>query len=212
MLHTYDDLLSHLSLMVRIRSANYVESDCDIEAMLYTVHEDINQSVVIDVIKQEHVIVKNETDIVLRNNNAIEVSPGLYDELSATERYTDVFDIVDSADVSITQYMHNSDINTWTFNNYENYDNVYCIDDMIGDSIYFIRKKILDIKYLTPEVYNRLLNAYLEGVMYYIQTAIPNQIDGQAGNMSYQRYVNAKTNLTNLRSQFPGSYIKEFKW
>ncbi len=212
MLLDYNDLLTHLENMVKIRAANYVSLDCDIEALIYTVYEDIQQTVLIDIYKQEHIIVEDETDIVLRNNNAPVMGNG-YDEASATARYTDVLDIVDKNDISILKELHNSDTDTWTWNNYTSCDTVPCCTvHTVGDPIYFIRKKILEVKYLTPDIYNRILNAMLEGIMYYIQTALPSAIDDKVGNWSYQRFFNAKKALVNLQPQHNIQHTKEYRW
>ncbi len=211
MLLNYADLLTHLENIIKIRAANYVSLDCDIETLLYTVYEDIQQSVLIDEYKQEHVITENETTIYLRNNNA-PVMGNAYDEAKVTERYTDVLDIVDKYDLSISKKLHKTNVDTWRWNEYAPGKlDTYCIEYEVGDSIYFIRKKILEVKYLTPDIYNRLLTALTEGIMYYIETAIPSEIDTQVGNLSYQRFDKAKTDLRNRSSQISSS-PRRYTW
>lgn len=200
MIRNYQSFKDNIEKMVKIRSANYVESDCDILAMIETVYEDIQSEVLLDTIKQEWVTDGEEEFTIPNYNSEIEDN--------IIEKYTNVLDIVDEYDVSILDALHMTDDETWRW------DSRYSGPSEFpsGTSIFFIRKKISDLSSLDPLAYGDLTVAILEGVMYFIQTAIPNQVDGQVGNYSYQRYYNAKKELANKHPQYRTRLKLEKQW
>ena len=135
MVFDYTGFISNLHAMIKIRSANYIESDCDVSALVDTVYEDIQDTVLLEIIKQEYVTEGLE-EFSIKNFDTTVVT-------TMTEKYTDVLDIVDEDDVSIMKYIHFTDTNTWRW------DNSYCTYEEYptGSSIFFIRKKITSIDF-----------------------------------------------------------------
>ncbi len=208
MLTGYESFKDRITTMIKIRSANYVETDCDITAMVSTIYEELAISIMFNTIVLEHTVLdENEFTTPSSNITGSDVS-------TITEKYSDVLDIVDENDVSILKHIHLVDNNTYRWNNYKG----RCTTSngvpslLIDEKIYIIRKNIIDIKLLPLEMYGLIFTAMLEGIMYYIQTALPNQVDGQVGNFSYQRYYNAKKALINLIPQHVTPHTKELKW
>lgn len=206
MIKQYSDWEEQIVKMIKIRSANYVETDCDIEALIDTVYQDINNTVMLNRYKQSHLVQDVGSFTILNDDGDVG------DPNSMRTRYTDVLDIVDEYDVSILERLHKTNESSWTWNNYGG-----CTDNgvpahFVGETIYFIRKSVTEIDRLPLEMLSKLTNPMLEGIMYYIQTALPNQVDGQVGNWSYQRYFNAKKAIMNMDSQHVIPIKGERKW
>ncbi len=193
MLASYGDFEKHLTDMVKIRAANYIETDCDIHALVEAVYNDIQNEVLLETFRAEYLV---------GEENNYELYP-MNPEFTAF--YTDVLDIVDENDISTLHYLDQVDRQNWKWKS--NISDSCCVTAdtvpacYVGRKIYFIQKKISKIENLPVEMYQRLVTAMLEGIMYYVQTALPNQVDGQVGNFSYQRFYNAKKQLINLQPQ-----------
>ncbi len=208
MLTGYESFKDKITAMIKIRSANYVNTDCDITAMISSVYEELAISILFEKARLEYTVLDvNQFTTVDNNSTDSDLS-------TMTKKYSDVLDIVDEYDVSILKDIHLVDDNTYRWNNYSG----VCSTEngvpsiLIGKNIYVIRKSISSIETLTIDVYGKIFPAMLEGIMYYIQTALPNQVDGQVGNYSYQRYYNAKKALINLIPQHDIQHQKDYKW
>jgi hypothetical protein len=204
MISTYEEFKDHIIAMVKVRSANYAETDCDIEAIMYAVYEDIQNTVLLEVVKQEHEVTE-DIEFEIRSNNApleydMYGNPH-YDDSKATETYTDVLEIVDWNDVSILDYLHQTDTDKWRWNVYYDCKSNCVPKSAIGKNIYFYRKKITGLQHMNQKLYSRIMSAMLEGIMYYIQSAIPSATDTGVANYSYQRFYNAKKALMNQSPQ-----------
>jgi hypothetical protein len=198
MIKNYGDFKTNLEKMIMIRAANYVEVDCDIHVLIETVYNDIQNEVLMQYESYPIMITSSDMSFEL---------PPL--SLGGSRQYTDVLDIVDINEYSILEYFHEVSNNVWQFNNKP------CTTDVVmndGDTVFFVRKVIIDIEELPLEWYQKITTTMLEGVMYYIQTAIPNQVDGQVGNFSYKRYYNAKKALIDSSSQHMTYTTRENKW
>ena len=217
MINTYSEFEDRIVDMLKIRSRNYAHSDCEIRSIINTVYEDIQNTVLLEVYKQPYTVSKDELVFTLRNNNAplsqLPNGEEIYDESKATEVYRDVLEIVNKDDLSIMHLLHLTELpSTWMWNTYAPCNTCQIPDCFDGEEIYFIRKKISDIEHLPGNVYTSILNAMLEGCMYYIQTAIPSGMDEREGNMSYQRFYNAKKALFNIYPQHIYAVKGEWKW
>jgi len=206
MLVSYEAFRLRVIANLKVRSANYVNTDCDIRTIIATVYDELQNEILFSVYKQEHILVKDQKDITLVNDNHSEESG-----LPVSEMYRDVLDIVDENDVSILDLLHETSYSVWRWNNYSQcMGNSVSLSD--GRPIYFLRKRVHSIETLPPEYYAKILTAMLEGVMYYVESAIPSQPDTAVANWSYKRYYNAREALKNEMSQKVFAHEKEKKW
>ncbi len=189
MLVSYENFKTGFVSMIKIRSKNYVNTDCDIDAILSTVYADVSTQIIFEWVKQSYTVV-DEYSVVLPTNNIVGG-----DASTITEEYGEVMDIVDDEDMSINKILAKVDTCTykWLYEEYR--------DSHIGDAIYFVRPVVYRLEHLPSDMYDKLFTALLEGVMYHIQLSIPSQGDTQAGNLAYQRYFSEKQKLLNLHPQ-----------
>ena len=92
MIKTYEGFSNHLDELIRIRSANYANTDCNIDTLIEQAYQDIQAEVLLEVKRQEYTV-DDEQTITLINSNAVDG-----DNSNLTELYEDVLDIVDEND------------------------------------------------------------------------------------------------------------------
>ena len=189
MLTSYSAFKDRLISVIKIRSRNFVNTDCDIDALAHIVYNDIISEVNLKWYKQPYVI-SDEELIVLPANNIVGD-----DTATVTEFYKRVYDIVDEDDCNITDYIIRTDNDTYRYISleYRDYNK--------GKTIYFVRSVAATIETLNLEQYHLILSAMVEGIMYYVQASIPDPNDGQTVNLAYQRYVAEKKKLINKLPQ-----------
>ena len=182
MLNTYEEFVDRVEQMIKYRSKNYVNTDCDIHGIIDTVYNDIASDVVLAWNVYEFIIVDPSVkDYVLPKDNRTND-----DVTTITERYYDIFDIADEDRNRLLPYFISIDRYTIRVE-----DDVFR-SRMKDQKVLVLRNMVQDIKVLDPEMYMRLLSPMLEGIMYYIEDSIPSQVDGQLANLHFQRFYNAK--------------------
>ena len=205
MIFDYIDFKKNLEKIIKIRSVNYHGTPEDTETLINVVYDDIQYNVLMAYIRQPYMVHEDHT-FLLANDNAT----GKPDYLEATEYYTDVLDIVDERDVSLLDYIHEREHGLWAIDDFKKCSCECKLKE--GDTVYFIRKKIGKIDHLEPEIYQKLMTAMTEGIMYHIQNAIPSNEDAQIGNYSYQRFFNAKKDLQNNMPQYASPHRRRKGW
>lgn len=181
MVVSYKDFKAQLEGMVKLRSRNYVNTDCDIDVLIHTVYHDIATEINLKY---------NKTEVVLTDTTVIEL-----DGEDANIIYGETIQILNSEGYNITSAFQR--INYHTYQDHTGY-----IASHIGETIYFVRSEFRSIENAGKKIYNLLMPAMIEGIMYYIQGSIPSQVDGQLDNASYQRFYKAKDDIKNLLPQF----------
>jgi len=185
MLTDYESFYKHLVDTLQIRSRNYVNTDCDIEAAIEAVYRDISNIVRLEWIAQEYIVDKSVEKFQLQNDNS---TPNA----APTERYGPETDIVDEKYRPISEKLLNLDQPGsfgWRDRTFRN--------SMDGKPIYFIRPVTYDIHVLPSHLYDIIFPAVLEGIIHWIEASIPSQIDAAIENRNYMRFYNEKRNLIN---------------
>ncbi len=192
MIRNYEEFKDTLIEMLKIRSANFINTDCNINILFASVYDDICRDVILNTIKQEIIIETNKTNYMLENTLIHDIN----NTDSHIDYYGDYFDIVDS------EYY---DISNW-FTQIENGEfdvDILLTQQLNKTSVYILRKNTVSIRYLTPTMYQNIFTAMMEGCMYMIQDVIPSEIDIQGANLGYQRFFKAKEILRNEYPQRP---------
>ncbi len=189
MLTSYSAFEKALVTMLRVRSKNYVNTDCDIVAIIEVVYSDLSSNIIFNWVKHWHLVDDREIILLPRNNISND------DVLTLTEEYGVVTDIVDENDRCIKNLLFRVNENEYKWTSEE------AMKEYIDRSIAFVRPVIYKIDSLPIRFYDKVFTAMLEGIMYHIQLSIPSDGDTQAGNLAYQRYYSEKQKLLNLYPQ-----------
>jgi hypothetical protein len=188
MLNSYDEFEKNMIDIIKVRSKNYTNTNCNIRAIIEVVYNEIIEEVNIDWIFQEYTIKEDKKLIVLPENNG---DPTQDPELVPTERYGEVYDIINYAGLDMSDLFQAVDEGVFQFLN-ESLHQQY-----IGETFIFVRPKRIDIQALSPKYLNALYRALVEGIMYHIEVSVPSQVDVTFSNYTYQRYYNARKELIN---------------
>ncbi len=185
MLTSYEEFEKALIVMLRVRSKNYVNTDCDIVTILDLVYSDISSTININWVKTIHAVI--DEDIIYLASN--DIQDGNVSTL--TEEYGVVHDIVDDEDYDIGNLLFQVNDNAYRWKTSD------AKEAFIGKDIFFIRPVIYKLNSLPFRFYDKLFTVLVEGVMYHIEASVFNPNDIEAGNLSYQRYYAAKNKLIN---------------
>ncbi len=184
MLTSFEGFKESLLAVMKIRSANFVNTNCDLNYLMRLVYTDIAQSITFKTIKEEH-LVDDSKLFVLKENDFDSSDP--VSEL--TMRYNIATSIVDDEEINIENFMV-------VLDDYE-----YRLDDSsfperyLDRNIYFYRPVIYAMESLPSKIFEEILNCMIEGLMYQIEVSIPSDIDGKLSNMFYQRFFAEKKKL-----------------
>ncbi len=186
MITSYQSFIDSIGEMIKIRSRNFVNTNCDIEQLVYFVYNDIMTLVNMTYIKDRYKV-DGSGDITIRIDNRI-----IDDENNPpTQYYGTPTDIVTDSGYTIMNMLQRIDEYTYRWiadELYTKFDTQY---------IYFVRPMHYDVEHLPSEYYSRIMTAMVEGIMYNIEVTIPSQGDGQLANLYYQKFFNAKADLMN---------------
>ncbi len=186
MINTYDNFVDRIGSTIKIRSKNFVNTDCNIEELTKMVYSDIMTKINLGYIKDGYLMDGSQT-FEIRSDDR---DP---DDLTftTTEIYGTVMDIVDEDDYDISKFLQQVDNYTfkWVTEN--------LVSDFDGKYIYFVRPVHYDIVTLPVNFYHDIFPAMIEGIMYHIEVSIPSQVDGQLSNLTYQRYYQERQVLLN---------------
>ncbi len=188
MLTSYEEFKDYLTGIIKIRSKNFVNTDCDLAFITGLVYTDLTSSVILSWVKQEYLCTDSETMVLDRDNHSIITQ-------KTTEEYGIAFDIVDAEDYSVNEWIAHVDECTYKWKTPE------LVSDYNGKKIYFVRPVKYSLEELPTRFYSVILPAIIEGIMYNIETSIPSEIDGQLSNLYYQRFYQEKKTLINRYPQ-----------
>ncbi len=190
MINSFEDFETHVINMIKIRSKNFVNTDCDMDVLINLVYTDIMTKIILDWTKDEYLCDGSETITIKENNFDSTII-----DFVVTEKYGLPTDIVDEYDYHIDKVLER--VNTYEYK----FVTEDLADEFNGKNIYFIRPIEYDITTLPSRYYDEILNALIEGIMYHIEVSIPSQVDGQISNMFYQRYFSEKQKLVDKYPQ-----------
>ena len=190
---TYDNFEDKVVSMLKIRATNYRLTSNDISYMITSVFEDIQNSCVLKIHRQEVTI---DRDIDTYDLDALYTPIG-------TEYLAQVVAIKNADGLSVNTY----------FNNIERY--VYKVSRMVNsegflevydsEKISFYRQIVFKVEELPGDILDLIFNTVVEGILFYTQDALPNptasQSPAQETNLHAVRYHSAKTALTNKLPQ-----------
>jgi hypothetical protein len=114
-----------------------------------------------------------------------------------------VINILDDEGYSISDIFTEEEKGVFTVGVYEDPIVDRWLSNNDGKTIYFVRQVIPDIEMLDSRLQLIIMDALLEGMMYYTEGQIPTQVDAAVANTSYQRYYNARKQLKETFSQKP---------
>ena len=183
MLNSYKNFEKSMDQVMKLRSRNYVNTDCNISLLVNLAYNDICTEVMLawNVFEFQIDMSQNITYVLPKTNNDT-------DPVKSTEKYVDIVDI---ADIDGNDLHHLFDISsdqyTIDIKPGIGYENLYN-----GQTIRVLRSVIPDIEFLPTYMYNIIFTAMMEGMMFYIQDSVPSETDGKLGNLQYQRFFNAK--------------------
>ena len=186
----YEDFKERIKKNIIFRAKNFVTTDCDFDMLIDTVYNEITNDVYLGFSTNEIILKKDILMYVLDNEAVEELEEG---DLSNYSIYGPTTDIVDSNFYDISLYVINNNPGEYIFP----YD---YIDKNQDSPVYIKRVLIENVKKLSNAMYKMLFPAMMEGILFYIQDAIPSQVDSQIGNLHYQRF-HAKKEI--LRDKLP---------
>ncbi len=186
MTNTYSDFISRIGSVIKIRSKNFVNTDCSIEELIRLVYNDIMTKINLSFVKDEYLMDGSESfKIKIDNQDKEDPSSEI------TEYYGEPSDIVDADDYCITELLQKIDDYTYKWISSE------LAEQFNTKYISFVRPVHYDMEYLPGRLYHDIFPSMIEGVMYHIEVSIPSQTDGQLSNLTYQRYYQERQNLIN---------------
>ena len=191
MIRTYEEFLDDLNALLVIRSRNFVNTDCDLNALIQLVYNDINEHCVLGWEKYE-VTIDDITDIVTAPANNEENN----DVLTITKYYGSITAITDKNGTDVTKIFKKISKYEYQFINETLWEEFY------DDTIHLYMSIHTSLETLNPKVYHNILMAMLEGVMYHIQRAIPNPDDLYAVDNAYKVYTREKDKLLDNKPQY----------
>ncbi len=184
MIISYNSFENKLIEMLKIRSSNFVNTDCNMEVLIDTVYSNIMNDVNFDTTKTGYVLNEEKIFILKQDNYDPQV-----ESIIATIRYGIATKIVDDEEVNVEDYMVILE------------DYIYRLDDSMfpnrytDRTFYFYQPTLYSIELLPPKYYDEIFPAMIEGIMYEIEVSIPSEVDGKLSNMFYQRFFNEKEKL-----------------
>ena len=199
MINTYDDFVDRITSTIKIRSKNYVNTDCNLDYLVSTIYNDIMTKINLGYIKDGYLMDGSEI-FEIRSDNKDPDEPDNPENV-ATEHYDMATDIVDDEDYKINKLLQRVDKYKYKWTTQ------YMMDEYNGKYIYFVRPVHYDIQVLPSNMYQEIFSAMIEGMMYEIAVSIPSQIDDAVSNRFYQRYFNERENLINRFPQI--QYVDE---
>ncbi len=188
MIINYITFTDQITAIIKLRSKNFVNTNCDIANLISMVYTDIMNEVNLTYEKYPYTI--SDDKIITLTNEKLDT-----DGLTVLTIYKEVFDIVDEHDDTLGKQILKTDNSKYRY-----VDDLYREDNK-GKTIYFVRSTIPAIDSLDSKMYNKMFVALVEGLMYHIQASIPDTADGQIINLQYQRYYAAKKELLNSLPQ-----------
>ncbi len=196
MIKTYEEFEDHLIALIKVRSRNYVNTDCDVNALIELVYTEIMGEVTLEWIKQPYEITSDIEFTIPDDNRSLEllVPTEIYGTVADVE-YTDEDDSCVCGSYSIKKMLQEVEPNTFRFKSCDFHE------DYIGKTIYFIRPVTTDLEHLNGRIYRIIASCMLEGIMMYIEGTIPSQVDTAVNNYAYNRYQVCKTRLINKYPQ-----------
>ena len=187
MVSNYQEFQDEITAILKMRVKNYMNTDPDMSAIENLVYTDITGSVVLDAEYSDIQLVPGQTSYYADGEE--------YNANGDIVAYFgDTFDMVDS---------HGDDVSDYFI---ETYAGAY---DVINNSVFtavpdglviMVRRRTNKITELSPRMYNLILPAMIEGIIFNVQDSIPSQVDAEVGNLSYQRFFSEKKKL---REQLP---------
>ena len=183
MLANYDQFEASVISMIKIRSANYVTTTCDISNLILTVYEDISSDVIFYYETESIKLDKNNDTYDIKTFT--ESSPGNIDKI-----YVDIHAMIDDnlLDCSHSVLILDGE------SKIKITDNSF-LSSNHDKSIHLKRNIVKDIRGLDMMVYQDIKQAMIEGIMYHIMTSVPSQVDAPLGNVEYQRFFSEKKKL-----------------
>ncbi len=184
MLVSFEAFEEAILAVLKIRSANFVNTNCDLDVISRLVYMDIAQNVHFDSVKTGY-LTTDEKTFELKSDDVDSLVEGSI----PTMRYGIATKIVDDAENDIDEQMI-------ILGDYE-----YKLDDSffpgiyLDRYIYFYQPITYAMEYLPAKYYDEIFNAMIEGIMYQIEVSIPSDIDGKLSNLYYQRFFNEKKRL-----------------
>ncbi len=184
MLISFEAFEDALLSVLKIRSTNFVNTNCDLDILLRLVYTDVAQNITFDSVKTGY-LTTDEKTFKLKDDD-VDSEDG---SSVLTMRYGIATKIVDDAENDIDEQMI-------ILGDYE-----YKLDDSffpgiyLDRYIYFYQPITYAMEYLPVKYYDEIFNAIVEGIMYQIEVSIPSDIDGKLSNLYYQRFFNEKKRL-----------------
>ena len=203
MVRNYNGFRKQIEQFVVLRSRNYVNTDCNIDMLLHIVFAEIATEVKLMWDVQQLVFNADQLTYDLPKYEVLEASkdgkddeeyPEEDDNAYASKYFTDIYDIVDMEGNDISSMFTQVDSNTLMITQ-------EILDANIDSEFQVLRSVVPSVKSIEPWLYQLLLKPMIEGIMFNIQDSIPSQVDGQLGNLQYQRFFNAKKILKKLLPQ-----------
>ncbi len=199
MINTYNDFLERIEYTIKLRSKNYVNTDCGLENLTRVIYSDIMTKINLGYIKDGYLMDGSQSFAIRGTNENLDTPSD--PNGAATEHYKVPTDIVDDKDYTISRLLQHVDNFTYRWTTEE------AASNFDGRYIYFVRAIHYEIESLPGHLYQDIYNAMIEGIMYEISTSIPSQVDDLVSNRYYQRYYNERTDLINRFPQV--QYVEE---
>ena len=190
MVTRYEDFEINLIKTMKFRAKNFVVTDCDFDNIVKDIYDDIMSNININWVTQEVVFEKDVYSYITPMDNSSEI---LDTETEDISYYGESFDIVGENFEDISNFITEPEAGIIIV------DQEF-LDRNIGSSIFILRTSIVPIEKQHPKILTAIRAAMVEGLMYMIQDAIPSQVDGQLGNLGYQRFFAAKEQLKKVTS------------
>ena len=188
---TYNDYLIKITETIKIRATNFRLSQNDIIYMANNVFVEIASMVNLDPMKQDITIVKDINDYDL---NALHV-------VVDNTILLDCYKIRDNNGIPMEKFFAEIDKDTFQikYNTEDFFHREY--DDRI---ISFFRETIPDIEQIDLRMQLLIFEAIINGIMYYTQIALPNNVTSESPmNQSSQFYNAYMKSVEKLIEKFP---------
>ena len=185
MIKTFEEFKASLTKLMQVRSANYVNTDCDINVLIDAVWAEMSD-IILDWKYEDHII-DNTTNLVM------------LDPDDDTAHYKDPI-VITCKRNDFPEYDVSHRVNKLSMLTYDITDIADALITNETATLTFVRPMQYAIDKLPPDMYDALLPVISYGVMFYIENAIPSQVDNPISNYTYKAFQAAKQQL---QSQYP---------
>ena len=187
---TYGEFEGTITEIIKIRATNYRLTGNDIAYLIKSNYNEILNEVVIDFVEQK---VKLQPDVNVYDLDALYAAASLGSPEECVSIITE--------DGYRVEGFRNTENNVWVYDKFEDGS----LDNFDGRELIFRRIFIPDITELTTRQQRLLMPVIIEGIIYYVQDALPNPTTSQSPfpetNQHYAKYEMEKKKLMNRLPQ-----------